>query len=260
MSYIPYIASIEMEISQTGKWKGKTAYIENVIGRRDQGWSSTSVLGDVAQYLDTSQAVINRPTTGQTLYLVSTNANDNSAGSGARSVRILYLDASGNRQVRTDSLNGTTPVSIGSGYSYILYMEVADGAIAAGNIAVSSTNGAATTSTTFERISTGNGRSMSARYKVPTGYTAFIDAWDTFAVGNTMDSRLRATVFSNDRTLSTVHHFQDTAFVIAGASTTKSLPYLKCPEGSEIKVSSIPGAVAVGNRNDVSFSIIVVQN
>ena len=89
MSYIPYVASVGMEISQTGKWKGKTAYIENVIGRRDQGWSSVSALGDVAQYLDTTQAVINTPTTGQTLYLVSTNANDNSVGSGARSVRIL---------------------------------------------------------------------------------------------------------------------------------------------------------------------------
>lgn len=260
MSYIPYVASVEMEISQNGKWKGKTAYIENVIGRRDLGWPNTTALCDVAQYLDTSQQSVNVPTVGQTLYLVSTSANDTAAGPGTRSITTVYLDSSGNRQTRTDVLSGTTPVSIGSGYSYILYMEAATGGTAAGNISITSTNGAATVATTFERISAGSGKSMSARYKVPTGYSAFLDAWDTFAIGSTMDSRLRATVSSGNRALSGVFHFQDTAFVAAGANSTKSLPYLKCPGGSEIKVSSIAGATPAGNRNDVSFSIIVIQD
>ena len=75
-----------------GTVQGQLARNVFVLGRRDAGWSSTSVLGDCAQYLDTSQALINTPAVGQTLYLVSTSVNDAAAGTGARTVRIIYHD------------------------------------------------------------------------------------------------------------------------------------------------------------------------
>lgn len=234
-----------------------------VLGRRDLGWLNVTDLGDCAQYLDTSQSLINTPTTGQTLYLVSTSVNDTEAGTGARTVRTVYLDANGDQQVRTDTLNGTTPVSIGSGYSYIQWCEVASvgsGTVSAGNVSISSTNGAATVATTFEFIKAGSNRSQSGRYKVPTGWTAYLTGWDAHAISANMDARLRATVFADDRALSTVHHFQDTMYIPSSTSDDEAIDFLSCPEGAEIKVSAIPASAPAGNRLDASFKLVLIKN
>lgn len=53
------------------------------------------------------------PTAAVTLTVGSSNANDTSAGSGARSVLITYIDATTFAEVQTIvALNGTTPVTI----------------------------------------------------------------------------------------------------------------------------------------------------
>ena len=89
------VMPVELEVSLRGTLAGKTARLVNVMGSRTQGWTSTAVLGDACEYLDTSQAAMNTPTVGQTLYVVSTSANDAAAGTGARTIRIVYLDANG---------------------------------------------------------------------------------------------------------------------------------------------------------------------
>lgn len=109
-------------MSYRGTIENKAAYMYKILGSRDSGWTSTSAFGDTCQYLDTSQALMNTPTTGQTLYLRSSSINDAAAGTGVRTVRIVYLDSSGNQQVRTDTINGTTVVDIGTGYSAIQWM------------------------------------------------------------------------------------------------------------------------------------------
>jgi hypothetical protein len=234
------------------------------MGSRTLGWTSTSVLGDACEYLDTSQALMNTPTTGQTLYLVSTSTNDDGspAGTGAQTVRTVYLDANGVQQVRTDTLNGTTPVSIGTGYSFIQWMEVASvgtGEVSAGNITISSTNGAATVATTFERISAGGNRSLSGRYKVPSCCHGHLIRWDAAAISNTMDTRIRATMFMDDSSLSSVYHFIDRAFLASGANISQELEYRELPAGSIVKISAIPGGAPAGNKLDCSFSIIVME-
>lgn len=258
-----YSYPVELQVERTGLFLGQAARVVYILGRRSLGWNSTSVLGDVAQYLNTTQDRINAVSTGTTYYLNSTSANDTAAGTGARTVRIVYLDSSGNQQVRTDTLNGTTPVSIGSGYSYFQWAEVASvgsGGVSAGNITISSTNGAATTATTVEYIAAGGNRSLSARYKVPTGYTAYITSWDVKAINGDMDARLRAQVFADDRALSTVHHFQDNLYQAANTRGEQRLDYLPVPAGAEIKISAIPSASAAGNRCDASFRLILVLN
>ena len=258
-----YSYPVELQVERTGLFLGQAARVVYILGRRSLGWNSTSVLGDVAQYLNTTQDLINAVSTGTTYYLNSTSANDTAAGTGARTVRIVYLDSSGNQQVRTDTLNGTTPVSIGSGYSYFQWAEVASvgsGGVSAGNITISSTNGAATTATTVEYIAAGGNRSLSARYKVPTGYTAYITNWDVNAINGDMDARLRAKVFADDRALSTVHHFQDNLYQAANTRGEQRLDYLPVPAGAEIKISAIPSASAAGNRCDASFRLILVSN
>jgi hypothetical protein len=253
--------SPEYAVQHEGTLSGVAAALYHIMGSRTLGWSSTSVLGDACEYLDTSQALMNTPTTGQTLYLVSTSASDTAAGTGARTVRIVYLDSNGLQQVRTDTLNGTTPVSIGTGYSFIQWMEVASlgsAEVSAGNITISSTNGAATVATTFEYIKAGGNRSLSGRYMIPSDCHGHLIHWDAAAIANTMDTRIRATVFADDNSLSSVYHFIDRAFIASGENITQGLEYRSLPANSVVKVSAIPGGAPAGNKLDCSFSLIVM--
>lgn len=251
-----------LNIARTNNLDGKTARTVYILGSRSQGWSSTSILGDACDYLDTSQALMNTPTSGQTLYVVSTSASDASAGTGARTVRIVYLDANGVEQVTTATLNGTTPVSLGTGFTAIQWIETATvgtNEVAVGNIAITSTNGAATVATTFELIRAGGNRSLSGRYKIPAGYDGYLLRWSYAAISTTMDTRIRADVFADDRTLCAgVYHFQDRVFVPSNTSGDSELDYLKCPAGSTIKISSIPGLAPAGNKLDCGFSLLLV--
>lgn len=258
-----YSRPIEYEIQHEGSLNGSQARLYHILGSRSQGWNSTSVLGDACDYLNTTQDLMNTPTAGQTLYLVSTSASDAAAGVGARTVRTVYLDTNGLQQVRTDTLNGTTPVSIGTGYTFIQWMEVASvgtNEVAVGALSITSTNGAATVATTFERVSAGRNRSLSGRYKVPSNSHAHLVHWDSAAISNTMDTRIRATVFADDGTLSTVYHFLDRVWLASGQNATQSLEYRDIPANAVVKISAIPGAAAAGNKLDASFSIIVMAN
>lgn len=252
---------IEYQVQHTNTLDGVAAKLFHIMGGRTLGWSSTSTLGDLCEYLDTTQALMNTPTPDQNLYLVSTSASDAVAGTGAQTVRTVYLDSLGVQQVRTDTLNGTTPVDIGIGYSFIQWMEVASvgtNEVSAGNISITSTNGAATVATTFERITSGGNRSLSGRYKVPSDCHGHVVHWDVAAIGTSMDTRIRATVFSDDGSLSTVYHFLDRVFLSSGSQSTGLLEYREVPANCVVKISAIPGNAPTGNKCDGSFSIIVM--
>ena len=250
-----------------GMIHGKTATIWHIMGARSQGWSSTSVLGDVAEYLDTSQPRLNDVSTGTTYYIRSSSASDDGdpVGTGARTVRIFYLDTLGDAQRVTVTLNGTTPVSLGSGFSYFLWMEVAtvgSSSTSVGNLTISSNAaGAPAVSEIVEYIAAGGNRSLSGRVKIPTGYTGYLIDWSAMAIGNTMDTRLRGDYFSDDHTSSPgVFHFLDRAFLASGANATMDLHYEYAPAGSEIKVSAIPGGAPAGNKIDVHFDLLLIAN
>ena len=258
----PYY-SPEYSIQHTGELGGMAAKLYHILGSRSQGWNSTSVLGDACDYLNTTQDLMNTPTSGQTLYLVSTSASDTSAGVGAQTVRTVYLDTNGLQQVRTDTLNGTTPVSIGTGYTFIQWMEVASvgtSEVAVGAVTISSTNGVATVATTFDRVGPGGNRSLSGRYKIPSDSHGHIVRWDSAAISSTMDTRIRATVFADDGAISTVYHFLDRVWLASGQSATESLDYRAVPANAVVKISAIPGSAPAGNKLDVSFSIIVMSD
>lgn len=254
--------SPEYSVQHYGELNGHDAWLYHIMGSRTLGWTSTSALGDACEYLDTSQALMNTPTSGQTLYLVSTSGNDTAAGTGARTVRTVYLDANGLQQVRTDTLNGTGAVSIGSGYTFIQWMEVASvgsSEVSAGNITISSINGVATVATTFDRITAGGNRSLSGRYMIPSDCQGHLVHWDVSAISATMDTRIRATSFADDAAISTVYHFVDRVFLASGATASKELEYREMPSNSVVKISAIPGGTPAGNKLDCSFSIIVMK-
>jgi hypothetical protein len=261
------VETVESWVARNGVLGASAAVNIVIMGRRSQGWTSTSLLGDVCEYLDTSQARVTTVNVGTTYYIRSSSVDDTAAGTGTRTVRIVSLSNTGAQQVTTATMNGQTPVSIGSGYTAFQWAEVAThgtvGGVSAGNITIStkSTAGNPTAAETVEYIASGGNRSLSARYRVPLGYTAYLSHWDMSAISANMDARIRATVFADDRTASgDVLHFQDTIFAPAGSHADQNMPYLKMPAGTDILVSAIPSSAPAGNRADCSFQLLLIAS
>jgi len=104
--------------------------------------------------------------------VVSDSANDASAGTGARTIRITGLDANYVAQSETITLNGVTPVdSIGT-YRRVntaTIVTAGSGGVNAGVITIRHTT---TTSNVFLAMVAGRNQTNSAGYTVPAGHTA----------------------------------------------------------------------------------------
>jgi hypothetical protein len=114
------------------------------------------------------------PTTARTHDIVSTNVNDTSAGTGARTVKIYGLDSAFALQEETITMNGTTNVPTVSTYTRIFRMVVltaGSGVINAGVITAT----AQTDATVTAQIDTGRGQTLMAIYTVPADYVFYIN-------------------------------------------------------------------------------------
>lgn len=123
--------------------------------------------------------ISNFPPTPQQLQVVSSSANDATAGTGAQQVTIDYLtDPSSpslfTRFSTTVTLNGTTPVTTTptniSRIERVRVSRTGSTAVAQGNILIQSVGGA----TTFEKIAAGENISRTAVHFVPDGYMCII--------------------------------------------------------------------------------------
>lgn len=121
-------------------------------------------------------------TTAEEFQILSSDANDTSAGTGARTVRVFYLnssyeafDSSGNFLYFDVSLNGTAPVNSGvTGMrvwrAYVL--TAGSGTTNAGTITV---RWRTTTSVVFTVMPIGESQSHITAFTVPLGYTLYIN-------------------------------------------------------------------------------------
>lgn len=112
-----------------------------------------------------------------TVWIASTDANDTSAGTGARTVRIEGLDANGNVQTETVSLSGQTAVETSGTWTAIngfTVLTAGSGGNNAGNLWVGEGTFTAGIPATkyFSGDATYN-HGLTAYYTVPTGYTAY---------------------------------------------------------------------------------------
>lgn len=108
-----------------------------------------------------------------TLDVVSADANDTSAGTGARTVELEGLDSNYAVITETVTMNGTTAVTTTASFLRIYRARVLTAGTSeenAGEITISDTTG----STTRATISAGQGQTLMAVYTVPAGKTAYI--------------------------------------------------------------------------------------
>lgn len=111
---------------------------------------------------------------GVQMSIVSTSANDTAAGTGARTIVMVYLNGDLDTSVEVITLNGTTPVNtVATDIRWVQNIYVATagtGAAAAGVISISA--GAVVHS----RIAVGDRTSTNSFFRVPRGKRFYVDA------------------------------------------------------------------------------------
>jgi hypothetical protein len=121
---------------------------------------------------------IPHPTVASVLKISSSNANDTSAGTGARTVFIGGLDGSYNVVSETVTLNGQTAVNTTNSYLYVNSFYVAtvgSGGENAGNInAGTGTVTAGVPAVLYDIIAIGYNNRTTGHYCIPAGYTGYM--------------------------------------------------------------------------------------
>lgn len=224
-----------------------------------QGHTAINVFGYNPD-VDTSEesvwpdgSTVPHPTAASALTIVSTSANDDSAGTGARTVYIEGLNGDYNVISETIIMDGTTPVVTTHTYLYVNQFYVATvgtGGVNAGEIT------AKVSTTLYDIIAVGYNNRTTGHYCVPAGYTGYMTS-GVITTGQASGST-SVTAFLKQ-------HGPD-GVVRVGAVTTLnngSVQYDFSPP-YVIPEKNCVGATVIGSANNNSassfFSIILIKN
>lgn len=152
------------------------------------GWTSTIKFGRNASVGTTLEpiafsGIYQTPTSASALEILSSDADDTSAGTGLRKVTVVGLNSSWQEVSQEVTLNGTTPVALATNLIRVYRMYGSE----AGSYANQSTpsqqgtitlrvSGAGATWATLDVLTGGFGlgQSLIGCYTVPSGYTAYV--------------------------------------------------------------------------------------
>ena len=228
----------------------------SIPGRRD-GVSATG-LADISQIPSTASIFATQSPGGQRLEVLSASSQDSSTGTGIQILELEYLDSNGVEQLEELVMNGTAPVAtVSTDIDKMQWMhgeQVGSNTVSVGDITLRSTVGG----DTFEFMAAGGNQSLSCRYNVPADKTGYIVGWQASAVTKVIDFRLRANVDRFNRRLIDAFNFQDAIILETAPSGWIPLPFLKCPEGSQIKVSGV--SAAAGGDAGCQFDILLIDD
>jgi hypothetical protein len=132
---------------------------------------------------------------GEQMEIVSESGSNSAAGTGIRTLRIVYLDPAGNELFEDITLNGTTPVtSTATDIAFVqnlFALTVGTNGSATGHIKVRRVG---TTNLVFNMIAAGDNSSGISQYKVPAGKTLVLKSWNASeAFSRRVTYRVRST-------------------------------------------------------------------
>lgn len=175
--------------------------------------------------------------TSETIEILSDSSNDNSTGTGARSVQITYLDINLDQKIVTVNLLGLTPVQLATDFYRMVRCQVVDsgsGNENEGTLTVRRTSD----STVRTKILPGNGINFDAIYTVPSGLqTAPDNAFTNVKKDFDVDFRYRLRL-PGTATWITVNEFN----IYQSGDTFRNTAYGFLPPGSDIEVQVLPNA------------------
>lgn len=220
------------------------------FGRRDS-LATTAGGDDVSDIVAVAIPWPNQ-STGEQMTLVSDSANDAAAGSGARTVKVHYLDAAGNYLHEIVTLNGTTGVNtVATNIRFVQLVTVETagsfGGKNAGNITLYKL---ATPATVYARVVAGNNSSLSSARMVPNGKTFYMTSMTVSATSSKpVSARVTATCDHGGIYVSGVFQFeeivecQDSVVTIA-FSVPRTIPSLAIIKGVAVS-SQAGGSVSI---------------
>jgi len=154
--------------------QGQIAYHEQIYK-----FGQNSVVGDSVETIWQQGGLYSYPPSATTMTVSSSNTNDTSAGTGARTVQILGLDGDYNEISETITLNGQTAVTTTNSFLRVnraLILTAGSGGANAGIIYVGT--GTVTSGVPANIYTTINGdgtnQSLQAFWTVPANYNAYI--------------------------------------------------------------------------------------
>lgn len=83
MTFINSIGEYIPDIQINGTYKGRAAVSVNVLGKRRDTFGDTTSLYDLGEFLTSGETNFPDPSAGIVMEIISTSANDASAGTGA---------------------------------------------------------------------------------------------------------------------------------------------------------------------------------
>lgn len=162
-----------------------------IFERVTSTFANNSQLHDSCEFLTVSQVAFTPVTVADSLEIVSTSADDTSAGIGTRTVEIVYLDAAGLWLNTIVTMNGTTPVSVPITASAIISMQATTGGTNEVSVGRIDLRNVATPTTIYEQIAAGGNKSQSGRFRCPTGYYAMITGYTLSVIGQACETKIR---------------------------------------------------------------------
>jgi len=189
------------------------------------------------------------PVAAMQMNIVSDSADDDAAGTGARTVYIHYLDSSFREKDHVFTMNGITAVVGPADIYRVNHMEVltaGTGSHAAGNILLTNTAG----TVTYSRIGANGNMALQAIYTIPamiedgTPITiGYITGWDVGVAGTTagkgLVGYLRATNSYHNILTPGIFHFKDISMIADGSAPMEFDSPIPCIAGTDIKISAI---------------------
>jgi hypothetical protein len=182
------------------------------------------------------------PTSACQMEVVSTNASDTTAGEGAITVMVHYLDTNYREESATVTMNGTTPVATSATDIMRINSFYIDTAgyrhYAKGNIDIRHVNN----EPIYARIPAGGASEHQAVWTVPSGTSGYITRWGG-GVGHQTGGRmarfcLKATCDNDDPPIYRSYIF-DTKDMVVTQDSSFQVPFtlpIKCPAKTDIKI------------------------
>jgi len=183
------------------------------------------------------------PATAQQMAVVSTSANDTSAGTGAQKVTIQYLDNNYVARTEVVTLNGTTPVNtVATNILRVNKMyssQVGTNHYPVGDIALKNTGG----TVTYSQMKAGRNTAQQIIYTVPAGKTLYISQWfaaaGASAANHFTQIILRSTAWDGYSVTGGGFLTVDPVSAQDGNVVQPFIIPIKIPATSDIKVSAI---------------------
>ena len=192
--------------------------------------------------------------TAVTVDVVSDDANDDVAGTGARTLRIQGLDGSYNLAEETVDMDGTATVTTTQTFLRVFRMSVETAGTSGnniGNISVTYTGGSDVAAT----ITAGNGQTLMTLYTIPAGYTGYLLSMN---ISSGKDQEMEFKFIQRDNSVVNAA-FQTKQFLdVRGGQTTVIFNAINViPQKSDIYVS---GKASSTSSASASFDLLLVQD